>query len=351
MRTALAALLACLLASDGLHGVGCDPIGKATFICGLESPEDLVAVPGSDWIVVSGYEGTGALNLANARNGTIVQVLPTTALRVKPDPKNYPGCAGPPNVADNTKFSAHGLNVRAGTNRVHTLYVVHHGFRESIEVFELDARPAVPTVTWTGCVVAPARAGLNGVAPLPGDGFVATNPYPFGDTGAARKLAQSGQNSGDILEWHATSGWTVIPGSQAPAPNGVEVSEKGDWLYVNMWPVKKMMRLSRGQTPIKRDVIDVPFHPDNIRWHTDGTLIAGGHYAPNIPRAVECLRVQCHDAASRAARIDPQTMRLKEIVNFPSNAFFFGATSAMQVGKEIWIGSVRGDRVARVPLE
>lgn len=343
-----------LLASshrESVTGAVCAPSGRVKFICGLGSPEDLVAVPGTDWVLVSGYEGNGGLRLAHARTGRVVQLLPTAKLRAKPDPKRYPGCPGAPSVSDKGAFNTHGLNVRRGPRRLHTAYVVHHGNRESIEIFEIDARPSVPVLTWVGCVIAPPLVGLNGVAPLPGDGFVATNPYPFGDTGAARQRAQAGQNTGDILEWHAASGWATVPGSEAPAPNGIEVSPKGDWLYVNMWPVKKMMRLSRGKSPVQKDVIDVPFHPDNIRWHTDGTLIAGGHYAPDVIRARECLQVACPDAASKVARIDPRAMTLTEIVSIPSTEHFFGATSAMQVGREIWIGAVRGDRVARHPLQ
>ena len=36
-------------------------------------------------------------------------------------------------------------------------------------------------------------------------------------------------------------------------------------------------------------------------------------------------------------------------MRYPSDDVFFGATAALQVGKEIWIGSVRGDRIARYP--
>jgi sugar lactone lactonase YvrE len=247
-------------------------------------------------------------------------------------------------------FSAHGLNVRPGSGGRHTLYMVHHGFRESIEVFELDAKPTTPTVTWVGCIVAPETASLNGVAPLPDGGLVATSNYPRGDADA-RVRAQAGMNTGEIWEWHAGRGWHIVAGSEAPGPNGIEVSQDGTWLYVNMWPVRKFMRLSRGLTPVKKDVIDLPFHPDNIRWQTDGSLLSAGHYAPTAKRASECLRTMCADASAKVARIDPQTLKFREVVNYPSNAVFFGATAALQVGKEIWIGAVRGDRIARYPVD
>ena len=54
-------------------------------------------------------------------------------------------------------------------------------------------------------------------------------------------------------------------------------------------------------------------------------------------------------AAARVARWDPQTLKVEDVVRYPSDDVFFGATAALQVGKEIWIGSVRGDRIARYP--
>src|SRR4029077_9687040 len=116
-----------------------------------------------------------------------------------------------------------------------------------------------------------------------------------------------------------------------------------NWLYVNLWPVRKIMRVSRGQAPIRKDVMDVPFHPDNIRWQPDGSLLSAGHDAPPpIERTRECLRTRCANAAAKVARNDPEKFTFQEVVNYPSNDVFFGATSALQVGKEIWIGSVRG---------
>jgi sugar lactone lactonase YvrE len=204
-------------------------------------------------------------------------------------------------------------------------------------------------MTWVGCVVAPESATLNAVAPLPGEGFLATNPYRR-TLPNARDRAIAGGESGEVWEWHTASGWTIVPDSAGPGPNGIEVSKDGKWMYVNFWPASKVMRISRGQTPAKRDVIDLNFHPDNIRWQADGSLISAGHFAPTIEKATECLRKTCPDAAARVVRINPKTMKVEELVNYPSSELFFGATAALQVGKEIWIGSVRGDRVARYPI-
>ena len=110
------------------------------------------------------------------------------------------------------------------------------------------------------------------------------------------------------------------------------------------------MRLSRGQTPVVKDLVDVQFQPDNIRFQPDGTLLAAGHGGPTTPRVIECLMKVCPDAASVVARIDPKTWTAREIIRLPATEKFFSSTVALQVGKEIWIGTITGDRIARYPL-
>ena len=341
-------LAACAMAGRRMRAADCNPEGNVTFICGVMAPEDLVAIPGGEWVIASGYSG-GPIHLISTRTHTVTPLFPGPTPLSRPDSRSYASCPGPLDPGEREKFSAHGINLRPGSNGVHTLYVVHHGFRESIEVFELDVKAKPPVLTWIGCVVAPETATLNAVAPLPDGGFVATNPYRRSDPNA-RNRALAGGESGEIWEWHASEGWKIVPGSEGPGPNGIEVSKDGRWIYVNFWPANKVWRLSRGQASVQKTEIEVPFHPDNIRWQPDGSLLSAGHYAPTNARATECLRVNCNDAAARIARIDPKTMKAQQVVDYPSNASFFGATAALQVGKEIWIGSVRGDRVARYPI-
>jgi hypothetical protein len=322
----------------------CEPHGNVRFICGVVSPEDLVAVPRSEWVVASGYSG-GGVHLVNTRDHSTVQVYPAAKPRERLDKKMYGACPGPMDPGEKEKFSAHGLAVREGTDSVHTVYLVHHGFRESIEVFEVDTAAKPPTFTWVGCVVAPASVGINSVSPLPGGGFAATNPNRKGVP-----PGQGGTNTGEVWEWNVKDGWKIVEGSESQGPNGIEASKDGSWLYVNLWPAGKMMRLSRGQKPVKKDVVDLAFNPDNIRWQADGTLLAAGHGGPNIQRIIECLRKVCPDATSNVARIDPQTMKVDHIIKYPANEHFYSSTAALQVGKEIWIGTITQDRIARYPI-
>jgi hypothetical protein len=50
---------------------------------------------------------------------------------------------------------------------------------------------------------------------------------------------------------------------------------------------------------------------------------------------------------TNVASLDPKTMRLQEIIRYPDNNTFGRGTTAIQVGREIWVGSFQGDRIAR----
>ena len=183
----------------------CDPAAGLEFICGLTNAEDLVRVPGTPWIVASGLaegEHTGGhIYLVNAHERTVQALLPGHVV-YQQDTETFGACPGAP---DETKFSAHGLSLRVGSSAEPTLYVVHHGERESVEVFKLGAGPAAPTLTWVGCVVYPAGVLGNGVAALPGDAFAASNLMSTDDPKAADKL-MAGQPVGDMLVWRPKTG-------------------------------------------------------------------------------------------------------------------------------------------------
>ena len=336
----LLGLFAIFALPAGIAGQGtanCGPAGNVQFVCGHEAPEDLALIPDSEWMVASVFSGNGGIRLINVRDKTTTVGFPTATSRERLDAKTYDSCPGPLDAAAKAKFRTHGVAVRAGRNSVHTLYVVHHGSRESIEVFEVDGRAKPPALTWVGCAVAPDPVGLNEVVPLPEGGFAATNFLARGIEPAARTRMLAGEENGELWEWHTGTGWKIIPGSEASGANGLEISKDGKTLYVAAWGNQVFFRLSRGQTPVKRDVVPLGFRVDNIRWAPDGSLLAAGQggAAPS--------------QTSNVVKIDPNTLKVQEIIRHPNSDVFGAGTVAVQVGKEIWVGSFRGDRIAVFP--
>src|SRR5205814_9349366 len=232
--------------------------GNVRFICDQLGPEDLLLVPGGEWVLSSGYPANGAIHLISVRDRTTTVLFPTDSPAVRPDTKTYNSCPGPIDLSQRDKFSAHGLYLRPGRGSVHTLYLVHHGTRESIEVFEFDGRAKAPSLTWIGCAVAPEPIWLNSVVALPEGGFASSNFQP---RGAARGRAnmQAGEKNGELWEWHTGTGWKIVPGSEASGANGIEISKDGKWFYMGGWGNQTFIRFSRGQTPAKRDEIPVGF--------------------------------------------------------------------------------------------
>ncbi len=117
----------------------------------------------------------------------------------------------------------------------------------------------------------------------------------------------------------------------------MEISRDERSLYVGAWGSQSVVRLSRGQTPVTKESVSVGFRVDNVRWAPDGTLLAAGQggTAPS--------------QASHVARVNMTTMTSRELVRYPFGDVFSMGTVAIQVGREIWVGTYRGNRIAVFP--
>ncbi|MEX0901642.1 MAG: hypothetical protein WDZ76_02760 [Pseudohongiellaceae bacterium] len=334
MKTSLPGLLLLLcssLASAGaLAAEACEPDGNVRFVCGVENPEDLIAIPGTPWVIASGRVSAvdGFIYAVDTRDHSSTVLFPGAGSATAHDTANYSDCPGP------ARFQPHGVALRDGGDNRFTLFVVGHGEREAIEVFSLDASGAPPEFTWVGCIMAPEGTRLNSVTALPDDAIAATN---FNTSG------------GELWEWDAASGWAEVPGSSMPGPNGLVSSPDGRWFYIGGWTEEALIRLSRGQNPVQKDTVGVGFHIDNVRWAADGTLLVGGQYGGPRANIGGCLNGgACADVSSRAAKVHPDSLQVQQLVDYPSNDYLPFGTVAIQVGEEIWLGGIAGgDRIAR----
>ena len=144
-------------------------------------------------------------------------------------------------------------------------------------------------------------------------------------------------------EWQPDSGWAKVPGSETNGPNGLVASPDGRWFYIGGWGTRSLIRVSRGQTPVQTDAVEVGFHIDNVRWAPDGSLLAAGHLGDSPESIFECAgQRQCDGVTSRVAKVDPEDLTAEEIVRYPSNEHVILGTVALQVGDEIWLGGVAG---------
>jgi hypothetical protein len=341
----LAAFMA--ISTQAAAQAACDPDAGLTFICGLTNAEDLVQVPGTPWVVASGLADgenkEGHIYLVNAHQRTVEVLLPGHIV-YQQDTATFGACPGAP---DETTFSAHGLGLRAGSASDHTLYVVHHGERESVEVFKLRAGAAAPTLTWVGCVLYPAGVLGNGVAALPGESFAASNFLSTNDPKAMDRL-MAGQPEGGMLIWRPKTGWEdVAAAAPISADNGVAASPDGKQLFVAGTGDETVVRLSLDGTAGERAVIKTGFHTDNLRWGSDGLLYASGarDTLPNLLACAPNTKQRCTSPFS-VLRIDPVTLQTREVVRHPGAPSFGAASTALRIGDEYWFGTPHGDRIA-----
>ena len=147
---------------NGFAAAECDADGDVQFLCGPVSPEDLAQVPDSPWVVASGMEDDGYLYFTNSDDLSTTAVYPAANARHELIDR-FADCPGPLTSG----FRPHGVNLVRGENGIHTLLVVRHGDRESIEVFEIQETSSTPELTWIGCVIAPDGIVFNSVVATP----------------------------------------------------------------------------------------------------------------------------------------------------------------------------------------
>ncbi|HUL83116.1 MAG TPA: hypothetical protein VL131_13295 [Gammaproteobacteria bacterium] len=351
-KRAIAALLALLCVAGAARAADdCKPGGGLEFVCGLKNPEDLVAVPGTKWIIASGMAAGTGISLIDARDGSHSQLYPGSSPVAKHD-SLFGDCTTAPDAA---KLETHGLNLRTGANGRTTLYAVAHGARESIEVFDVDTSGAKPTLAWKGCVAMPEGLAANSVASFADGGLVATVLLMPGKT-FADSVAR--RPTGAVYEWTpGKHGFELLRGSELPGNNGIEVSKDGSQIFVVSSGFQTIVAFSH-TNPVSqlRSTQPLPFTPDNVHMGPDGKLLTAG--MKNDEPACGGAPGPQHDLAKLstcprgfiAMSIDPATMKATLYAQGPANPSFSNATMVLPVDKQFWIGSFSADRIGHGPL-
>lgn len=321
----------------------CGVHGDIEIICGTRSPEDLELTPDGRYLIATQYlnqgrggASGGGLELFDLAVKRFVKI-PETA---EPDERwGDPACPGPLGDA----LVSHGSSLAKRKDGVWELYVVNHGSRQSIEMFELRQAKTGWTLVWHGCEA--GQHDYNDVAILPDGGFVAT--YPSGLVTGDRATMPPGSPTGYVARWSPGKGESEVPGTRLRGPNGVVVSADGHYMFVNEFSARLVRKydLSAGK---ETGSVAVDFLPDNLTWTTEGHLLAAG---------VKGARGDCPERSGRrcldgfgVAEIDPATMRAKTIFDSASYDPLISSVSvALKAGESIYIGAFTGNRIVKIP--
>jgi hypothetical protein len=331
----------------------CPPTGDFGFVCGPINAEDLVQVPGTDWIIASGMAEGAAIYLIDAQAKTWSEMYPGAAPRARQDMARYGSCPGAP---DPEAFVTHGLHLRPAADGHSTLYVVGHGGREAIEVFAVEASDSRPKLTWTGCVMLPPGMAANSVTSDKGGSLFATVPLHPGNTIAD---AMAGKPTGAIHRWSpGEMEFTLIRGTELPYPNGVELSADGERIFVASSGLSKIIAYSNSN-PAQRlqSTATLPFIPDNLHAGPDGSLITAGLLADdercgNV-HSTGVFDLEAFAACPRpfvARAFEPESLAGRDLLRSSAIPSFSNVTMALPLGGEVWIGTFAGDRVAYYSL-
>lgn len=249
----------------------CGAHGNIEVLCGARSPEDLELTPDGKYLIATEYVNMGrnpapgaGMALLDLKKKTYSKMAQTDG----PD-KSWgdPACPGP--IGD--ALVSHGESLAKRRDGKWALYVVNHGGRQSIEMFELKPAGGSWSLVWRGCEVGAHE--YNDVAILPDGGFVGT--YPTGLSSGGNGGPFGGAVTGYVTRWTPGKGESEVPGTRMRYPNGVIASPDGRTIYVNEFAARQVYKynLSEGKM---LGTAKVDFLPDNLTWTKEGRMLAAG---------------------------------------------------------------------------
>ncbi|VEI74975.1 Gluconolactonase [Mannheimia haemolytica] len=318
-------------------------IAQLSYIENLKSPEDLVQIPNSNWIIASGMTHHSGLYLIDSQTKTAQRLIAPKADKPSTQFKN----SQPQPHAD--EMQIHGLSIRAMGGGKSLLYAVNHnGFdkninRETIEVFEVNANTTTPTIKWLGNV------------PMPKDDkgrYLAANSVVSGADGSIYTTVMmhphntledmfAGKTTGAIYRWSPkTQVFEKLQGTEFNGNNGIELSPDGQFIYVaHMKNLSKLTNTNPAKEVATTQLNYGVF--DNLHWVSD-KLITAGSSTQNCGDTMtyDCLKDY------HITTISPDNLSTNAIYQGKYTADFSGVSTVLPVGKTYYLGSFYRDKMA-----
>ena len=314
----------------------CGMQGDAEVICGTRAPEDFELTPDGRFLIVAKFgQGEDApLDLFNLDTHAFTEITLSAAPLADWGSQACTQSLG-------SQITPHGLSLSQRSGGQWQLYVVNHNVRESMEMYELIPDGTSWQLVWHGCVL--AQEPYNDVAARPDGSFVATRPQALQTEG---QNLFAGLPSGNVARWTAATGEQVLPGTAYGYPNGVLVSDDGQYAYVSGWTTSDFHQynLSTGQETGR---VELGFMPDNLTWTPDGKILAAGikGIAGNCPEtsAFPCIQ------GFVVALVDPASLAVSLVYDSAGQALINGTSVAIEADGKVYVGSFQGERLVIVP--
>ncbi len=324
-------------------------------ICGIPMPEDLVPIQETGWVIATSMtsgSSAGGLFLidTHTRHAEHVDLdHPRARFASTPAEAEAVSQCAPP---DTQEMITHGISLVAGEHGVHRLYVVVHGGREAIELFNVDTNGDKPEIRWAGCVPLPDGLEANSVVGIPDGGLLFTSLYEPGETDWPARIGRlaSAEPAGGVFEWQAEVGINRLTIPPISGPNGIAISPDGQTILLAGWGDRLVRRIDRSGAETAPP-ISLDFLPDNLHWTPDGTVLASGQrieVEPLFACMTSADRPNYCAPSYSVARIDVDSHSVSELWHEEIIEGFGDSTSAIMVDGNLWIGSISGDCIALI---
>ena len=352
----------------------CAGVGDFGVVCGFDNPEDLALLPDGDLLVsqFASMDGSraGSITLFNPETEAQRVLFPLEGSnrgdkdrgdkdrgdkdrgdRDRGDEDwGADDCPGPPGK----EFAPHGIDLATRSDGALQLLVVNHGGRESIEFFEVmtppDPEAGAVALQWRGCAVPPEQAYLNDVVALPEGGFATTHMMPRDSQAWSMISASFGADTGHVYEWQRDAGWSKVTESDAPFPNGIEVSSDGETLYFAAYIGGEVRRPSRKTGELLGVAEDIT-QPDNLAWSADGRrLYVASHVEGFRTNFCTGLEAGACPVGFEIVALDPDTLERETVYAHEGGPPMGAATVALEVGDVLYLGTFAGDRIGKLRL-
>ena len=143
------------------------------------------------------------------------------------------------------------------------------------------------------------------------------------------------------------SGLHAVPGTIGTV--AAVISPDGESVYIGGWNsrcIKKVRRDRPGEPQTATVQVDIMV--DNLTWSPSGRILAAGTYGTNMKDFLAGHFGQNPRVGipSRVISVDPDTLATEDLIDYGPDTFG-AATTALQVGREIWVGTARDQGLAR----
>ncbi|MCG7200246.1 SMP-30/gluconolactonase/LRE family protein [Marinobacter pelagius] len=324
---------------------GCKSTDAYEAICGIAPPEDMEVTPDGRFLfmgITPGMDGRQIPRLQVMELAT--RQTRDVELQIEPESGWGEADCAPPSQP----MGAHGIHLSTREDGRYQLLVVNHSKREAIEFLEIEPVGEGWKTIWRGCVENSGTGRFNDVSAHPDGGFVATvmfeaesmhNPPPLDDL-------LGGRDTGYLMAWSPERPLAKIEGSDAPFPNGIQVSPNGRYAWYAAWTAGEVHRFDLAANRVSAR-IPVDYMPDNLSWGEDGLLLAAGIRDADVFK--QCFLAHNADCPSgfKVSAIDPDALSNKTVFQ-AGQGVLPGVSVALEIEGDIYVGAFNGDRMIRL---